>query len=154
MVKSVGFDPLQQTKRMQLLQFILWSWKDAVFKIFYFKGRTSRAAFLVFTIPLLAVWLGVASWFKVTDMDTTSDIFNKLVELRFAFGVLTLLFLPSLIFRRLHDGANKVVNVFPFRIIDPFGLMIFLYRILFDFDVDTNKHGRPNTIIHRSDHIS
>ena len=145
MVKSVGFDPETETKRMKALRFVLWSWRDMFSKILSSKGRTSRAAFFVIVVPVAVIWLGIASWFSTTKIDISTGLYGLLVTLRLAFGGITVLMLSTLTIRRLHDCADES-NELKIGILF-FGPATLLFRLLVDSNPYINKHGPPHVFM-------
>ncbi len=131
----------------RLLRFILLAWKDAFLRVFSVKGRTSRGEFIVVVTPVIAAWLGIASWFTVTEIDRTSDLYNTLTNLRLASGIITFASLLTLMKRRINDGAKNYAEApyGPMAIIFGF-IIVLIHRLFFAFDDGDNLYGPPQKL--------
>lgn len=150
MVKTIGFDPVPETRQTKLWLFVLLAWKDAIFRIFDYGGRTSRRAFLISIIPVFLMWANFAWVSLLMPMD--NFIISSLIVSLFVFAPVLIVY--SLIIRRLHDAGNKASSMLnPLHLLNPFASLFSIAKLLESNDAGDNEFGPPHVLGYAQDNI-
>lgn len=143
MAQQIGFDPVPETHQAKLWQFIFLAWKDAVWRIFDFKGRTSRAAFIAAAAPIVLIW------FSLTFIASYRLFYNEVAFEAFGVGfaiVFGLIFF-SLVIRRRHDSGTKASSMLnPLHLLNPFSSILSAMKLLAQGDAGDNQFGPPHVL--------